>query len=80
MNLNSEPEEHRKDHQRESLHKVNPQVYECTARDSREVFAFAKNNSCRDHMAKREQSQCNSEMMLCQGEAGSRESKLQKFL
>lgn len=78
MNLDSEPEEHSKDHQRESLDKVNPQVYECSARDGTEVFAFAKSNSCRDHMAKREQSQCNSEMLTCQGETGSREVKLQK--
>lgn len=44
-------------------------------RDSAGVLAYAKNNSCRGHMAKREQSLWHSETLLCQGKTGSGEVK-----
>ena len=43
------------------------------------MLAYAKNNSCRGHMAKREQSLWHSETLLCQGKTGSREVKNAAF-
>lgn len=51
----------------------------CSERDSAGALAYAKNNSCRGHMAKREQSLWHSETLLCQGKTGSGEVKNAAF-